>query len=62
MSPPHETVVEIDRRQVDEMLRAYLRAKFGMDVSVRQVVRLSVLPDKFVVRVIDPPPHPGRVL
>jgi hypothetical protein len=55
----HETVVEIDRPQIDEMLRAYLAAKFGVRVTPMHDVRLTVHKDKFVVRVIDPPPAPG---
>lgn len=51
----HETVVEIDKRQVEEMLRAYVMAKFRIFTTPLHGIKLTVLPDKFVVRVIDPP-------
>jgi hypothetical protein len=54
--PPHETAVELTRDQVDEMLRAYLVAKFGLPVTPFHTVRLTVFPDKFVVRVVDTAP------
>ena len=51
----HETVVELDQAMIQEMLRAYVLAKFQHPVTPFHEVRLKVLPDKFVVRVIDPP-------
>ena len=51
----HETVVELSRAQVEEMLRAYLGAKFQMRVTPLHGVRLTVHADTFVVRLTDPP-------
>ena len=53
--PRHETVVEISKPRIEEMLRAYVVAKFGVLVTPFHEVKLTVHPDKFVVRVIDPP-------
>ena len=54
----HETAVEISRQQIDEMLRAYVMAKFGIPATQFHEIKLTVFPDKFVVRVIDPPSRP----
>lgn len=55
----HETVVELTRAQIDEMLRAYVVAKFQIPATPFHEVRLRVFPDKFVIRVIDPPVAPA---
>ncbi len=64
MSERHTVVVELNRQQVDEMLRAYLGAKFQIPVTPFHEVQLKVLHgafgrSKFVVSVVDPPPAPG---
>jgi UV DNA damage repair endonuclease len=58
----HETVVEITKAQVEEMLRAYVMAKFGFPATQFHEIRLTVHPEKFVVRVIDPPSRPTSSL
>ena len=49
--PDHMTVVEIDRQQIEEMLRAYLIAKFRIPVTPWHRVSMTMFPDKMVVRV-----------
>lgn len=55
----HETVVEISKSHVEEMLRAFVMAKYQIAATQFHEIRLTVMSDKFVVRVIDPPAAPG---
>ena len=44
---------------VEEMLRAFVMAKFGIAATQFHEVRLVVLPDgRWIVKVIDPPSRP----
>ena len=55
----HETRVEITKPMVEEMLRAFVMAKFGIAATQFHEVRLVLLPDgRWIVRVIDPPSRP----
>ena len=60
----HETVVEISRAHMDEMVRAYVMAKFGIPATPVHDLRIQLhvgkIPDqnRLVVRILDPLSRP----